>query len=56
MWGGVILTLAVVIYLGYLQYLKMRRRRARYRRRAHRATRHPTDRAGERRPSHNHGS
>ena len=51
-WGAVILTLAVIIYLAFLQYLKMKRRRAYHRHRARRALAQPNGFAGERRHSH----
>ena len=55
-WGLVISTIGLVVYLVYLQSLKMRNRRARRRRRAHRAMTQPNAPVGEHRPSHNQQS
>jgi hypothetical protein len=55
-WGVVILTFGVVIYLAYLQYVKIKRRRAHRRHRSHRTMRQSNGPDGEHRPSHNHQS
>ena len=56
LWGGVILTFGLVVYLAYLQYRKIKHSRARRHHRAHRALRHSRGPAGDQRPSHSHGS
>ncbi len=53
-WGAVILTLGLVVYLACLQFLKMKQRRARRRRRVRRAMPPPNGPAREQRPTHNH--
>jgi hypothetical protein len=48
LWGVVAFTLALVVYLGYLQYLKAKRRGARRRHHARRSIRHRTWRGVQR--------
>ena len=55
-WGSVIFTIGLVVYLGYLQYLKMKYRHVRRRRRSRRTMTQPDEAAGDRQPSHNHQS
>jgi hypothetical protein len=56
MWGAVLFTIGLVIYLGYLQYLKIKRRRARRRHYGRRGTRPSNGHSREHRHSHNQQS
>jgi O-antigen/teichoic acid export membrane protein len=52
MWGLVVFTIGLIIYLGYLQYRRIRRHRSRHRHRSRRSTRQPYWRIARHRPDH----
>ena len=51
-WGSVLFTLGLVVYLAYLQYLKIKHRRARRRHHGRHGTRQSNGQVRERRHSH----